>query len=41
MVMGELGIGPRPETLTTKEDIVGLMVQYMEVGLKKSTTSTC
>ena len=34
VVMGELDIGPRPATLTTKEEIVGVMVQDIEVGLK-------
>ena len=33
MVLGELGIGPRPATITPKEEIVGVMVQDMEVDL--------
>ena len=41
MVMGDLDIGLIPDTISTKEDIVGVMVQYMEVGPKRSTTCPC
>ena len=41
MVIGGFDIGPRPATLTPKEEIVGVTVQYMEVGLKISTTLPC
>ena len=37
VVMGALDICPIPDTLPPKEDIVGLMVQYMQVDLKIST----
>ena len=39
--MGDLDIGLIPDTISTKEDIVGVMVQYMEVGPKIWTTCTC
>ena len=39
--MVELDIGPRPATLHPKEDIVGMVLQYMEVGPKIWTTCTC
>ena len=39
--MGELDIGPIPVTLPTKEEIVGVKVKDMEVGLKRSTTLPC
>ena len=41
VVMGDLDIGPIPETIPTKEEIVGVMVKDTEVGLKRSTTITC
>ena len=41
MVMGELDIVPRLETLPTEEDIVRVTVQDMEVGLNRSTTLPC
>ena len=41
VVMGELDIGPIPGTLPTKEEIVGVKVKDMEVGLKRSTTLPC
>ena len=41
MVMGELDICARTATLTTKEEIVGVVVQYIEVCLKRSITSPC
>ena len=37
MVMGDLDIGSRPATLPTKEEIVGVMLQDMEVGPNIST----
>ena len=39
--MGELDIGPIPGTLPTEEEIVGVKVKDMEVGLKRSTTLPC
>ena len=39
--MGDLDIGTRPPTLPPKEEIVGVMVQAVEVGLKRCTTITC
>ena len=39
--MGELDIGPRPATLLPKDELVGVMTQDMEVGLKRPTTRTC
>ena len=41
MVMREVDIGPRPDTITPKEDIVGVTVQDIEVDLMRSTTLTC
>ena len=41
MVMGELYIGPRPANLSRKEEIVGVTLQDVEVGMKISTTITC
>ena len=41
MDMRELDIFPIPDTLTSKEEIVGVMVQDMEVGPRRSTTSPC
>ena len=38
MVMGELDIGPRSASITNKEEIVVVMMQYMKVGLKRSST---
>ena len=38
--MGEFDIDTRPATLPTKDEAVGVMVQYMELGLKISTTIT-
>ena len=37
----ELSIYPRLETLSNKEDIVEVMVQDTELGLKRSTTLPC
>ena len=39
--MVELDIGQITATLTPKDRLVGLMVQDVEVGLKKSTTLPC
>ena len=39
--MGELDIGTRPYTIPPKDKIVGVMVQYVEVGLNISTTLPC
>ena len=36
--MGELDIGPRPATIPPKNEISGMMVQDVELGLKISTT---
>ena len=41
MVMRELDIGPRPDTIPPKEEIVGVMVQDVEVGLKILSTLPC
>ena len=41
MVMKELDIGTIPDSLPPKEEIVGVMVQDVEVGLKISTTLPC
>ena len=41
MEMGELDIGPRPYTLLPKEEIVGVILQGMEVGLNRSNTLPC
>ena len=41
MVMRELDIGPRPDTIPPKEEIVGVMVQDVEVGLKISYNIPC
>ena len=35
VVMGELDIGPRPATITPEEEIVVVMVQDVELGMKK------
>ena len=40
-MIGELDIGSTPATLPTEEEIVGVKVKDMEVGLKRSTTITC
>ena len=37
MVMGELYIGPRTATITPEEEIVGVTLQYTELGLKIPT----
>ena len=39
--MGYLDIGTIPSTFTTKEEIVGVMLKNMEVGLKISNTIPC
>ena len=39
--MGELNIATRPSTLPIKMDIVGLMVQDVDVGVKISTAIPC
>ena len=41
VAIGELDLGTIPDTIPPKEDIVGVMVQDMEVVLKRSTTRTC
>ena len=38
VVIGEWDIGPRPANIPPKEEILGVMVQDMKVGLKISTT---
>ena len=38
MVMVELDIGTIPDNLPPKDEIVGVKLQYMEVGMKRSTT---
>ena len=40
MVVGELGTGTRPATVISKEEILDIMVQDMELGPKKTTTSS-
>ena len=39
--MRDLVISPIPDTIPPNEEIVGVTVQDMEVGLKRSTTLTC
>ena len=39
--MGNLEKGPSPATIPLKEDIVGLIVQDIKVGLKISTNYPC
>ena len=39
MVMGDLDIGTRPETLPTKEKVAGVTVQDIELGPKRPNTS--
>ena len=41
MVMIDLDICPRPATLPPKEEILGGMDKYTEVGPNRSTTCTC
>ena len=41
MVMGDFDIGPIISTLPNREEIVGVMLQEMGVGTKRSTTRTC
>ena len=41
VVMGELDIGPRPDTLPPKVEMIGVMVQGVELGLKISDTIPC
>ena len=41
VVMEELDICTRPATLPPEEEIVGVTVKDMEVGLKRSTTLPC
>ena len=41
VVMRYLDIGSRPATLPPKEDIVGVVVQDVEVGLKISDILPC
>ena len=41
VVMRDLDIGPRPTTIITKYEILGVIMQDMEVGLKISTTHPC
>ena len=41
VVMGELDICLRSDTIPPKEDIVGVMLQDVEVGLKISATIHC
>ena len=41
MVMGELDMVPRQATILPKEDIVGVTLQDMEVGLMRSTNLPC
>ena len=41
MVMGCLNIGPRTSTIPPEEEIVGVKLKDMEVGLNRSTTLPC
>ena len=41
VAIGELDLGTIPDTIPPKEDIVGVMVQDMELGLNISTTCPC
>ena len=41
MVMGDFDIGTIISTLPNREEIVGVMLQEMGVGTKRSTTRTC
>ena len=41
MVMGELDIGLKPDTIHPKDDIVGVVVQDTEVDTKRSTSIHC
>ena len=41
MVIGDLDIGPRPVTFTPEEELVGVKVQGMKVGLYISTNLPC
>ena len=41
MVIGDLDIGPIPDTVTTKEEIIVEIVQDMGVCMKISTTIPC
>ena len=38
MVMGELDIFTIPSTIPAEDEIVGVTVQYMELGMNTSTT---
>ena len=38
MAIGELDIGPRPANIPPEEEIVGVIVKYKVLGLKRSTT---
>ena len=39
--MVDLDLGLRPDTLPSKDDILGVVVQDVELGLKRSTTIPC
>ena len=41
MLMGELDICNRPETITLEDEIVGVKVHYTEVGMNISTIIPC
>ena len=41
MMIGELYIDPRQDTIPTKEEIIGLTLQDTGKGLEKSTTLPC
>ena len=41
VVIGGFNVGPRPATITTKKEMVGVMVQEVEVGLKILSTLSC
>ena len=41
MVIGDLDVGTRPDTLPPKEEILWMMLQDLEVVMKISTTLPC
>ena len=41
LVMGELDTGPRPDTISYDDEIIGMTLKVTEVGIKISTTLPC
>ena len=39
--MGELDTGPRPDTISYDDEIIGMTLKVTEVGIKISTTLPC